>query len=119
MSRRWVRFIIVIIIGIGLGVLYGWVLDPVDFIDTTPDTLRSDYQADYVLMVAEIYAVERDAESAVLRLTYLGDPSPVDSVQNALIFAVEAGYGTEDLRMLRDLSDALAPLAPPTGDSAP
>jgi hypothetical protein len=115
---RWLRFLIVILIGIALGLLYGWVIDPVDFVDTPPNTLRADYKADYVLMVAEIYGSDHNAEQAVMRLTFLGDPSPVDSVENALIFAVDAGYAAVDLRLLRDLSDALAPLVPPTeGDS--
>lgn len=116
---RWIRFIIVIGIGIGLGLLYGWLIDPVDFVDTTPSTLRADYKADYVLMVAEIYNADRDAEAAVIRLTYLGDPTPVDSVEEAMIFAVDAGYGSEDLRMLRDLSDALAPLSQPKEGTSP
>lgn len=116
---RWVRFIIVIIIGIGLGLLYGWIIDPVEFVDTTPNTLRADYKADYVLMVAEIYSADRDAEAAVIRLTYLADPSPVDSIENAMIFAVDAGYSTEDLRKLRDLSDAMAPLNQSLGNASP
>jgi hypothetical protein len=116
---RWVRFIIVIIVGIGLGILYGWLIDPVDYVDTTPATLRADYRADYVLMVAEIYGSERDAEKAVVRLTYLGDPSPVTSVQNAMVFAVDAGYGPDDLRLLRDLADALAPLSPSEEGTVP
>jgi hypothetical protein len=99
--------------------LYGWVIDPVDFVDTTPNTLRADYQADYVLMVAEIYGADQDAESAVIRLTFLGHPSPVDSVENAMIFAVDAGYAAEDLRLLRDLADALAPLSQPSGGVSP
>ena len=116
---RWLRFFIIILVGIGLGLLYGWVIDPVDYVDTVPSSLRADYKADYVLMVAEIYGADRDAEAAVMRLTYLGDPSPVDSVQNALIFAVEAGYSPEDLRLLRDLADALAPLIPPAEGASP
>ena len=116
---RWIRFLIVIIIGIALGVLYGWLVDPVDYVDTTPNTLRTDYKADYVLMVAEIYSADQDAEAAVIRLTYLEDPSPVDSVENALIFAVDAGYASEDLRMLRDLADAMAPLAQPAEGESP
>lgn len=115
---RWLRFIIVIIFGIALGLLYGWLIDPVDFVDTTPNTLRADYKADYVLMVAEIYSIDRNAEGAVNRLVFLGEPSPVDGVENAMIFAVDAGYAAEDLRKLRDLSDALAPLTPSgEGDS--
>ena len=116
---RWVRFLIVIAIGFALGLLYGWVIDPVEFIDTTPHTLRADYQADYVLMVAEIYGAEQDPQSAVMRLTFLGDPSPVDSVENALSFATDAGYAAEDLRLLRDLSDALAPLSQPAESDSP
>jgi hypothetical protein len=115
---RWSRFLIVIIIGITLGLLYGWLIDPVDFIDTTPGTLRADYKADYVLMVAEIYSLDRDAQAAVIRLTFLGDPSPLVSIENAMIFAVDAGYGADDLRMLRDLSDTMAPLAQPTGEDS-
>lgn len=116
---RWIRFLIVIIIGIALGLLYGWLVDPVDFVDTPPNTLRADYKSDYVLMVAEIYSVDRDAEAAVIRLTYLGDPTPVVSVENAMIFAVEAGYGPEDLRKLRDLTDAMAPLNQSLGGGSP
>ena len=119
LMSRWIRFVIIIIVGIGLGLLYGWLIDPVDYVDTTPTTLKSDYKTDFVLMVAEIYGRDQNAEAAVIRLTYLGDPSPVDSVQNAMVFAVEAGYGAEDLRLLRDLSDALAPLVPSGGSSAP
>ena len=116
---RWIRFLIVIIIGIALGLLYGWLVDPVDYINTTPNTLRADYKADYVLMVAEIYSADQDAEAAVIRLTFLADPSPVDSVENALIFAVDAGYASDDLRMLRDLADALAPLSQPNEGESP
>ena len=116
---RWVRFLIVIIIGLALGLLYGWLIDPVDFVDTTPNTLRSDYKTDYVLMVAEIYTTDRDAEAAVMRLTFLGDPSPVDTIENAMIFAVDTGYAPDDLRKLRDLSDALAPLTQTSGGGSP
>ena len=116
---RWIRFLIVILVGAGLGLLYGWIIDPVDYVDTTPTTLRADFKADYVLMVSEIYGADGDAEVAVIRLTYLGDVSPVVSVENALIFAVDAGYGPDDLRLLRDLADALAPLTQPAGGDSP
>jgi hypothetical protein len=36
-----------------------------------------------------------------------------------MIFAVDEGYGPEDLRKLRDLSDAMAPLNQPAGDDSP
>ena len=52
---RWLPPLILAIIGIALGLLYGWVIEPVKFVDTTPASLRADYQTDYVLMVAEAY----------------------------------------------------------------
>ena len=49
------KYLFLSALGIGLGLLYGWVIDPADFFDLTPDTLRADYKADYVLMTAEAY----------------------------------------------------------------
>lgn len=108
---RWLRFLIVIILGLVLGLLYGWVLAPVEYVDTTPDTLRSDYKTDYVLMVAEIYQQERDLDLARNRLSILGSAAPVEMAQQALVFAVDSGYSADDLRLLRDLSDALGGVA--------
>lgn len=59
-SNRWLFIVAALIAGIALGLAYGWVIDPVDFFDLTPDTLRADYKADYVLMVAEAYRANRD-----------------------------------------------------------
>ena len=74
-SNRWLFFIIALIAGIAMGLTYGWVIDPVDFFDLTPDTLRADYKADYVLMVAEAYRVEQDPSLAARRLAIFGSRS--------------------------------------------
>jgi len=65
---RWVFILLALILGAGLGLAYGWYVDPVDFFDLTPDTLRADYKADYVLMTAEAYSVEQDPGLAARRL---------------------------------------------------
>jgi hypothetical protein len=36
-----------------------------------------------------------------------------------MVFAVDAGYGPDDLRLLRDLADALAPLSPSEEGTVP
>ena len=105
---RWVRFFLVLIIGFGIGLLYGWVIDPVEYVDTFPETLREDYKTDYVLMVAEIYQVERDIDLAVERLSYLGFIPPVSLLEDAMFFAIQSGYSPEDLSRLRNLSDGLS-----------
>ena len=106
-NKRYVYFVVAVVVGISLGLLYGWVLSPVQFYDTTPDTLRIDYKTDYVLMVAEAYAGEQDAILAVRHLAILGAENPVDIVQEATVFAVQAGYAAEDLALMRELAEAL------------
>ena len=115
MTGRWLRFFLMIVIGIGLGLLYAWVVDPVELVDTQPDTLREDYRADYVLMVAEAYQADKDLPLAVRRLGLLGANPPAQIVLQALQFA-EGGQGSKaryveaDLLLLRRLFDALQPL---------
>jgi hypothetical protein len=104
---RWTLFLLVIIVGLGLGLVYGWVINPVSFQDTTISSLRIDYKTDYTLMVAEVYHQENDLEWALNRLTLLEDPSPLTSVENALRFASQADYTLPDMFLLRDLHNAI------------
>lgn len=104
---RWFRFFIVLAVGFGIGLLYGWVVNPVAYVDTFPETLREDYQADYVLMVAEAYQTEQDITLAVERLAFLGFTPPRELVEQAMYTAIQTGYAPVDLGLLRNLSDAL------------
>jgi hypothetical protein len=100
---RWIRFIFAILVGVTAGLLYGWVVNPVEYIDTTPDTLRIDYQSDYVLMVAEIYSAEDDIATAVRRLALLGNDPPAEIAHRALLFAERQGYTDSDIVLIRAL----------------
>ena len=104
---RWTLFLGVLIIGISLGLLYGWVINPVSYQDTTLESLRIDYKTDYTLMVAEVYHLEKDLDWTLIRLTLLEDSSPIVSVENALKFASQAEYTLPDMFLLRDLLNAL------------
>jgi hypothetical protein len=95
------------LLGIALGLVYGWVVNPVSYQDTTLQALRIDYKTDYTLMVAEVYHREGDLEWALNRLTLLGDANPQTSVENALIFASQAEYTLPDMFLLRDLHNAI------------
>jgi len=127
---RWIGFFLAIILGIAAGLYYGWVISPVEYVDTTPDTLRIDYKTDFALMVAEIYQSEDDIESAARRLAQLGDDPPLNLLQQALDYASQAGYGQTDLNLLSHLRDGLQTWNPsetsssgeiptPTGESVP
>jgi len=120
-DMRWILAIIVMILGLALGLGYGWVVDPVKFSDTTPASLRSDYRTDYVLMVAETYHARHDSEFARRQLALLGSRSPAEICGQAVEEARRAGYSPNDLDLLEELLRALQPYVPtPTaGESAP
>lgn len=104
---RWVRFFIAILVGIGLGLLYGWVISPVEYVNTTPDTLRIDYKTDYILMTAEAYKGDGNLPEAVRRLALLGEAPPGEMVYQAIIFAQKLGYADDDLALMQNLLNAL------------
>jgi len=105
--HRWLLFILAVLIGAALGVWYGRVIHPVEYTDTTLDTLDGDYKTDYVLMVAESYANQPDASLAVGQLSKLSAGTPVEVVLQAILFAERAGYAEQDLLRLRSLLEAL------------
>ncbi len=106
-ARRWLLFLLSILAGAGLGLYYGWVISPVEYVDTVPSTLRADYKADYALMVAEVFESEQDVEAAARRLALLGSEPPAALASAALEFARQAGYAPADLQLLQDLTLAL------------
>ncbi len=107
MSRR-IRFLLALLIGAAGGLFYGWVISPVEYVDTTPDSLKIDYKSDYVLMVAEAYSVENDLPAAVLRLGQLGGGAPEDTVRQAVLFAEREGFLDSDVALMKSLQSALA-----------
>jgi hypothetical protein len=104
---RWIGFIITLGLGATLGLLYGWVVDPIKYVDTAPETLRIDYKSDYVLMVAEVYKTNGDLPTAVNHLTLLGESNPTAVVHRAVLFAEEQNYADADLTLMRTLESAL------------
>lgn len=104
-------------IGLGttLGLLYGWVINPVEYVNATPEELRSDYKTDYVLMTAEIYQADGDLEQAIRRLAALSEPSPAEAAAPAALSAAESAlvnarvleYPPADIATLTRLVEAL------------
>ncbi len=58
--------------GLGLGLFWGYIVDPVDFVDATPSYLRADLQEDYLRMAIDSYRVNPDPNLAVERWKGLG-----------------------------------------------
>lgn len=116
---RWLPIIISILIGLTLGLVYGWIINPVQYTDITPEALRIDYQTDYVLMVAEAYHAEQDPALAAKRLAVLGSKPPALIVENSYSYAQQTSYSTEDLTLMQELVIALQTWQPIPGTSIP
>ena len=109
---RWLPSLLAIILGIVLGLAYGWIVSPVKFVDTTPASLRADYRTDYVLMVAEAYHADQNADLAARRLAIFGGKSPDDIASQALQAGRQTGYGPNDLNLLQELKLAMQAYQP-------
>jgi hypothetical protein len=104
---RWISFLLVVLLGIGLGLFYGWVISPVTYVDTAPDLLREDFKADYVLMVAEGFGADGNLALAVRRLAILGGTAPEQIVQNSVLEATKLGYSPADIERMQELRGGL------------
>ena len=118
---RWLFPLIAGVLGVAVGLVYGWVLNPVKFVDTTPGSLRADYRADYVLMVAESYEANQDATLASRRLAIFGTENPSNISQSALDTAERAGFSQADILLMQNLTRAMQAYqpVPATAGSAP
>jgi hypothetical protein len=103
----WIFILLALILGIGIGIAYGWYIDPVDYFDLTPDTLRPDFKADYVLMTAEAYRVEQDPGLAARRLAIFGTKSPSAIAAEGLAYARANGFSNADVTLMQELVTAL------------
>jgi hypothetical protein len=72
LQRKWVLPVIGLIAGLGLGLLYAWIISPVKWVDGTPEQMRADLRQDYLRMIVDSYSVNADADLAITRYENLG-----------------------------------------------
>ncbi len=120
-GKRIAWFLIVILIGLAGGLAYGWLINPAKFVNADPSMLRSDYKANYVLMVAEIYHSDQDLKGAERRLEFFGEVPPARSVAQGALTARQLEYSAYDLELIADLQNALesSPSLTPTIGTQP
>ncbi len=102
-TRRLIFFVLAILVGLAAGLFYGWEINPVQLSGESPETLRIDFKADVVLMIAELSKAEGDIGETLTRLRFLGDENPVNIVKDAVAFAEQHDYAEKDLELMRGL----------------
>jgi hypothetical protein len=71
-QRKWVLPGIALVVGLVLGVGYAWGINPVKWVEGTPEQLRADVQQDFLRMAIDSYSINRDVDQAIKRYQSLG-----------------------------------------------
>ena len=120
MSRIRVWAIVLALVGIaagvGLGLWYGWEIDPVEYTDTDIAYLHPVYRDEYIRLVSSAYALDGDLDTARARIVLLAVPDPAAAVADLAERAIAEGVGASDVGLLARLAvdlganrDALEP----------
>ena len=106
------RVVLGLAIGLLAGLILGWLLLPLEYVDTDPSSLRADFRTDFVLMTAESYAGEGDIEHAQIRLAVLGPQPALEIVSDAIAYAELHEFGQSDLQLLNQLAVGFRSFSP-------
>jgi hypothetical protein len=69
-----------LLLGLGLGLAYAWIISPQQFTDSTPATLRTDFKDQFRAAIAASYAATNNLPRAQARLELLGDDNLTESL---------------------------------------
>jgi len=103
------------LIGLALGLLVAWILFPVEYVDTSPASLRPDFKDQYRSMIASAFLATGELGRAQSRLSLLDDADPVQALTLQSQSALSAGDPDGSAYALARLADALK--LSPTGVS--
>jgi hypothetical protein len=91
-------------IGLALGLVYTWLIDPVELVNTYPALLRTDYRRDWVRLAALSYVADDTLERIRLRLDRLSQEDIAGAIRPLIEEYAAAGHSAETLRRLTALA---------------
>ena len=106
-----------LVLGVAVGLIYAWLINPVVYQDTTPRTLSESYKEIYRRIIAEVFAATGDLERATSRLSLLEDENEVFALGAQAQRALSEGR-EEEAHALALLASAIQS-GQPTGESIP
>ena len=93
--------IVLFFAGLLLGLLFGYVIAPVEFVDATPAYLRADLQEDYLRMTIDSFRLNSNPNLAVQRWQNLG-PGAQQAYSN-----IQANPGTADPSVIKAFGEVI------------
>lgn len=114
-GHAWLRALVYagigLVVGIGLGLYLGWVAWPAEFTNANPSVLETNHRRDYLLMIADAYAVEGDVAAAQQRLAGMGEGGQ-EFLMSTLLDMILRVEDEGDIRRLARLADDLGLYSP-------
>lgn len=98
-------------IGIGLGIFFGWVVWPLEYSQATPQLLNETHKQDYALMIATIYAKEKDLPLAQQQVAQLGNDGG-DYIFDLMLDMILSQNNPPKIEQIVLLADALGYYSP-------
>lgn len=99
-------FSVLLFVGLGAGLTYAWLIEPVTFTESSPALVQAAYRQTWLIMTAEAYAQDGDWDRTQARLTALRDPDLARTVAD--LFEQEAARGDRSsARALALIADRL------------
>lgn len=96
-----------LILGLAGGLVYSWLLNPVEYTDTAPASLRQDFKEDYLSLVASAYSATGDLNHARSRLSLLGIGAEPEELSRLAQSRLAAGRPESEARALAHLAAIL------------
>jgi hypothetical protein len=96
-----------LILGIILGLMFTWLIQPVEYTETEPATLRDDFKNQYRAMIALAYIGNQDIVRAKARLDLLGDDDQFKVLSEQAQMTLAENGSIEEARALGLLAVAL------------
>lgn len=101
--------LLTLLIGVGLGLAYTWVIAPHPSTEAEPGALRADFKDQYRSLIAAAYAATGNLPRAQARLAVLGDSNPIEALNAQAQRMLASAQTFERAEHLAALASALDP----------
>ncbi len=108
LNNPFLHYLLSLLSGLGLGLVYSWFISPVAYVDANPALLRDDFKDQYRIVIAASYTSTRDLARARARLNLLGETDPIAQLSAQAQRMLAAGESFENVRPLAQLATDLS-----------
>lgn len=108
--------LLALLVGLGLGLVYAWMISPLRITDADPTALRSDFKDHYRSAIAAAYAATGNFPRAQARISLLQEPDPIQALNAQAQRMLATGEPFQQTDQVAALALALAA---GTGETVP